>query len=268
MYMSEEVEVKQANFKEMLGTISKLNQQQIQDVYIPSFGSDVGFKPLSIKQQKQILSSGVDVDIESMSFANTMNDIIAENCTNKNVKIHSIDRPLILLQLRQKSVGNNLKITDDENEYNIDLESHIQDVRNKNKQTEVNFRVSSNGITIECQIPDLATDTKFNKQFTKTVKKTANSKLKLNDVIGDIYVFEMVKFIRSVKVMDDIFSVDASVQASNLVNLFESLPMSVSSDLAEAIKNSRTVETMSVTNENLPEDVNIPIDASIFTGDN
>ena len=68
--------------------------------------------------------------------------------------------------------------------------------------------------------------------------------------------------------MDDVFVVDETVQASNLVNLFESLPMSVSSDLAEAIKNSRTVETMSVTNENLPDDVNIPIDASIFTGDN
>jgi len=267
--MSETVEVKQTNFKEMLSTINKLNQQQVQDIFIPSLGKEVSFNPLSIKQQKSILSSGVDVDIESMAFSNTMNGIILDNCLNKNIKILAVDRPLILLQLRQKSLGNNLKITDeDEIEHTIDLESHISKQRESGIHVKTTFDIESSGIKIECLTPDLQTDTKFNKQFTKAVKKATNNKLKLNDVIGDIYVFEMVKYIKSVGVMDDMFVVDQTTQASHLVNLFESLPINVSSTLADAIKVSREIETASITCDTLPEGVSIPIDASIFTGDN
>ena len=67
--------------------------------------------------------------------------------------------------------------------------------------------------------------------------------------------------------MEDTFVVDDKVQVSNLVNLFESLPIGISSELAEAIKTSREIENASVTCDELPEDLNIPIDASIFTTD-
>ena len=266
--MSETAEAKQTNFKDMLSTISKLNQQQVQDIYVPSIDKEISFNPLSIKQQKAILSSGVDVDIESMSFSNTMNDIIKENCLNKAVKILAVDRPLILLQLRQKSLGNILKITDtNDTEYRIDLDKHINRVRNRQINITNNFKVESNNITVSCVAPDLDTDTKYNKQFTRSVKKSNNSKLKLNDVIGDIYVFEMIKYVESVTAMEDTFVVDDKVQVSNLVNLFESLPIGISSELAEAIKTSREIENASVTCDELPEDLNIPIDASIFTTD-
>ena len=55
-----------SDFKSILAGINELNKQQIQKVYIPSIGEEINFKPLTIKQQKHILSSGVDTNIENI----------------------------------------------------------------------------------------------------------------------------------------------------------------------------------------------------------
>ena len=62
--LQQNVEAK-AGFKEILSSIDDLNRKNLVSVYIPTFNESVMFKPLTVKQQKMILSSGVDMEVEN-----------------------------------------------------------------------------------------------------------------------------------------------------------------------------------------------------------
>lgn len=255
------------DFKSILAGVSELNKKQIQKIYVPTICDYVSFKPLTIKQQKTILSSGVDTQIENMSFSNTMNDIILENCLSSKNKIKSIDKPLILLQLRQHAAGDVLVIKEDEQEYKINIADQVDRVKEAfTDKINTTFESTTNGVTITGEAPDLSTDTKFNKQFTQSVKKSGNTRLKLTDVVGDIYIHEMVKYVKSVSLGDNQINTD-DLSVSQTIELFENLPMNISNSVATKIKQIREIEIQSLSSDVLPEGVQIGIDASLFTGE-
>jgi hypothetical protein len=266
--MSEESSKKKSDFKQILAGVSELSKQQIIDVFIPSINDTISFKPLTVKQQKLILSSGVDTEIENLSFSNAMNDIIIENCLSSANKIKTIDKPLILLQLRRKAVGNTLTITSGEDIYKIDIDEHVKNITEQaTDATKTKFKLNVEGVEIQGEIPDLKTDTNYNKQFTKKIKSANKNKLNLTDVVGDIYIHEMVKYVKSISIGDNILEVDDNVTIGQVISVFESLPMKISNEIAENIKKLRKIEIASLSNDVLPEDVQISLDASIFTND-
>ena len=266
--MSDEVVKKGSDYKQILASISELNKQQILDVYIPSINDTLSFKPLTVKQQKLILSSGVDTEIENLTFSNTMNSIIIENCLASSDKIKTTDKPAILLQLRKKAVGNTLTVSTQDAEYKIDIEKHIENITNQaSNEAKTTFKLDVEGVEIIGGVPDLKTDTKYNKQFTRKIKSGNKNKLNLTDVVGDIYIHEMVKYVKSISIGDNTINIDDSITVEQVVSVFESLPMIISNKIADNIKKMRELEIASLSNEALPEDVQIPIDASIFTSD-
>ena len=76
-----------STYKDLLAGIEKLNQQEVSDVYVMSAGKTVPFHPLSVKQQKTILSTGVDTELESLSSTNNINSVIMKNCTDPDLNI-------------------------------------------------------------------------------------------------------------------------------------------------------------------------------------
>lgn len=265
--MSEESPKKKSNLKQILAGVSELNKQQITEVFVPSVGDVINFKPLTVKQQKQILSSSVDTEIENLSFSNTMNEIILENCLSSPGQLKTTDKPLILLQLRRKAVGNELTVPDGDELHIINIEDHVESVKKSITENETTFNVEIEGVTITGSVPDLETDTKYNKQFTKKIKSGNKNKLNLTDVVGDIYIHEMVKYVKSIKIGEDSLDIDDSITVEQTINVFESLPMKISNAIASQIKRLRQPEIASLTNDNLPADTQISIDGSLFTSD-
>ena len=259
---------KKTSFKDILAGVSELNKQQMVSVYVPSMNDEIKFKPLTVKQQKLILSSGVDTEIENLAFNNATNSIILENCLSSKNKITLIDKPIILLQLRQNAVSDTLKITDGDNEHTVNINEHVQTIRDSIKgDSELTFKVESDGVTIEGVVPTLDIDTKYNKQFTKSVKKSNKRDLTLSDVVGDIYIHEMVKYVKTISIGDNTLQLDDNVSVEQTINVFESLPMTISNKVATAIKNVRDIEIRSLDSSNLPDGVQINIDASIFAAE-
>lgn len=264
---SEDHVVKTVNINEILSTISELNKSNIISVYVPSLNDDINFKPLTVKQQKMILSTGVDTEIENLSFANAMNDIILENCLSRKDEIKTIDKSIILLQLRQKAVGDIVTVVEDETEYKISIDDQVKRVK-ATDPVKSDFKVNTSGVEIAGKIPGLVVDTKYNKLFTKTQKKhSKNNKIQLTDLVGDIFVHEMVKYVNTVSINGNVIDLQSGVELGQVIHLFESLPMSISLKVAEEIKNLRTVEIASLTSDSLPDDVQISIDASLFTSE-
>ncbi len=257
--------IKKANVNDILNSITELNKQNILSVYVPSLESEINFKPLTVKQQKLILSTGVDTEIENLAFANAMNDIILENCLAQKEMIKITDKSAILLQLRQKAVGDKIKITEQDKDYIISIDEQIQKVRSKTVP-QSKFSIEDSGVKITGSVPGLKLDTRYNRIFTRNTKKTGkNTQITLSDLVGDIFVHEMVKYVDTISIGDNILQLDGSIDANQAINIFESLPMNISLKVAEEIKASRVLEIETITSDNLPEDVQISIDASLFT---
>lgn len=255
---------KKSSYKNILSSISKLKAKDVVEVYIPSNGLSANFTPLTVKQQKDLLSSGVDASIENLSFLNTLCDIVTDNNID-NTPCLAVDRSFIAIQLRRQAIGNDMKIEIDGENYIIDIDEHIESVKQKTYNKPEPFTIQHDVITLECSPPDIPLDKRYNKQFTKRVQKPAGQKLKPTDVIGDVYVSELVKWIRTITVGDETVIAEQDATISNMVEIFENLPLQVSGKLAEGVKNARSSEIASLTSKHLPEDGTITMNASLFT---
>ena len=262
--MSEEPPV-QANFDQIMSSVADLNKQHITSLYVPSVNDYMNFKPMTVKQQKKIISSSMDTKIQNLTFSNTINDIILENCLESKSKIKLTDKILLLLQLRAKSQGDELIVTGESGQYTINLPKHIENIikQSNNHQTH-EFEIEVENLKVSGSTPNLTRDTHFNKQFTKTVSKYTDNTLGLTDMVGDIYIHEMVKYVDSINIGDLTVMMD-NYEVSQTIEVFENLPMSVSTQIAEKIKHLRKIEILSVEHDDLPDDVQIPIDATLFT---
>ena len=76
----------------------------------------ITIKPLSFKQQKALVTSGLDGISGVMSFIKTLNDIILFNSEETDLKI--FDRVPIILALRKELSSK--KLTQDEVEVDVD----------------------------------------------------------------------------------------------------------------------------------------------------
>lgn len=259
-----------APYKDLLADIQKLNEQDFFKVFVPSAGKSVLFAPLTVKQQKAILSGGVDTKIENLTFTNTLNDIILENCTDKSLRISVLDRTSIILQLRHNTLGDSLIVTDDDgDDHVIDLKQHLKECQqHKFDKKSLNFSVSESGVTIACTVPTLQVDTTFNKNFTKKIKKNTKKdqeNIGLTDLIGDIYVYELVKYIDTLTINENVADFRSVLSFQQMIELFEGLPMKVSKVLVDKIKEVREYDNKMVESDQLPDDTSITIDASMFT---
>lgn len=252
-----------SQYNDLLSSINQLNTENTKPVYLPSVKGDVDFSPLSVKQQKQLLSGSVDSKAENLSFVNSLNDVLQENCKS-DTSMMVYDRALIALQIRSNMIGDELIITHDDKEYKISIKSHVRHCRNTLVPPSSDFTSTTGDVVIDCKQPTLATDTKFNRMFTKAINKKTKQDVSLTDVIGDMYIHELLKFIKTITVNQArVEFADLSVE--QMVNVFESLPITVSNNLADQIKTAREYETSCVKNEALPDGVTIPVDVSLFT---
>ena len=111
-------------------------------------------------------------------------------------------------------------------------------------------------------MPDLKKDLKYNAQFTNTIKSSKRgATVSLTDVIGDIYIYEMVKYVNDIEIGDQSINID-DVTVTQAIEIFESLPMSASLKVSDKIKTLRECENITM---NVDDDAQIPFDASLFT---
>jgi hypothetical protein len=269
--MSEDVDqqdVKKTSVADILASVSELNKKQITEIYVPSLKRELSFRPLTVKQQKSLLSSGVDVEVENLTFSNTINDIILENCLSNKDKIKLTDRAMIVYQLRCNCVNETLKFYDDDVEYTINLLQHVDDAKGIEVSPPTTFSVESDDLKITGEVPDLKRDTMYNRQFTKTIKLNKNPQgIRITDIVGDIYIHEMVKYVTSITAGEQTLVIDSNIPADQAIQIFESLPMTISSKIANKIKECRELEILTMSSDTLPEDVQLPFDASIFTSE-
>jgi hypothetical protein len=237
---------------DVISKLEKINNENFLSVYIPSLKKNVKFKPLTLKQQKDILKSSVTNDLTSViNFNLAFNKIIKENSVEKN-NYKTIDRLPIIIALRNKFSDEPYEIDGKKIDLN-QLTNQKLDIYGDSE-----FKIEEDILTVYASIPTLDVDERFGQRLLENIEK--NNDNKLSNIVGDMYLYEISKFINKINVSDAEIEL-STLNFTDTLELINKLPASIISKLNAFItKNIRDIED----NYTTVDGVKIPLDASLF----
>ena len=186
------------NFNSLLKQIESNKINVI--AYSPTQQTDIELKSLTVDQQSVILDTISDITILQsnpiyliIKFNTGFNNIIKQNINNEIFdKMTSVDRANIIISFR-KEISNEVE----QDGEIIDLSKILE--RNKSiKVIDFNEVIVKDNFTFKVSVPTLAVDTIVNKILSKKLKDNPSS----SNLISDIYLYEILKFVDSIQFED------------------------------------------------------------------
>jgi hypothetical protein len=241
----------------ILNKLKEINNLNLISVYVPSAKKELKFTPLSVKQQKDLIKSGMDGTMSGLTISNIINDIITNNCTEPHSFLVT-DKFPIILALRKQSFGSNFILKEDEKEVNFNLD----DILNKNLvfSYETNVVISLEGTEIQVflNVVSLEDDTKININQIEKSKKAKDEDI--SETVGSIFLYEILKFITKLKIGDEELDL-TTLPIKDRINVIESIPATLNNKILDYIQKFRKEENDFITTK----DGTLPIDARLFT---
>ena len=235
-----------SGFLEKLG---KINEDKIK-IYVPSIKKSIETSPLTLKQQKDLISSALDGLRGALNFNKTLNDIIIKNTGNKDLKIY--DKFPFIIELRKESLGNKIKV--DNTVVNLD------DVIDKIKTTPFKLKdeheVTLKTLTVYLKIPTLSEETVIVARGEQDINPKDDI---TKDGIGTLYMLEIIKYIDKLVIEDEEIEF-SKIRINDRIKLIEQLPLVMYNEISVFIEdvNQYLANILTV------DDVTIAIDARFF----
>ena len=168
--------------------------------FSPTLQKDIELKPFTIDQQSVIIDSISDISTLQVNpiylivkFNTNFNNIIKDN-VDKDIfhSLTTVDRVNIILYFRN-DVSNSVELDGEE----INLQKIIDRNRNiDNAQTQK--IIEKDGFKFDVSIPKLSDDSEVNRILAKKIKESPST----NSIVGDIYLYEILKFVNSIQFED------------------------------------------------------------------
>jgi hypothetical protein len=240
------------NIKNFLDKVDQLKSDNLK-VNVISKNSEIDCESLTFKQQKDIISTITEGITGPLKFQKNLNDIIVENTKDKELKV--VDKLLIILQLRKDSVGTVVKLKN--NKYDI-----LNGIIEKAKKLSPKLSKSIKGaISIDLEVPTLISESQVINSCIDSVKK--DSEKEVGKSLSDIYTFEIVKYIKTVSIKDDVLNFqDLSVR--DRVKIVNNLPLSVNKQIVDFIQDIKQAELDALSFDTESGERTLEIDVSFF----
>jgi hypothetical protein len=210
---------------------------------------NVSVSPLTFKQQKSLITTGMDGFGGVMVFIKTLNDIILHNSNETDLKIY--DRIPIVLALRQDLTSK--KIIKD------DIEIDVFDLISQFKKFELDesLVIDGDGYSITLKIPTLAQENKLLSTCIEDIKKINDNDIGKN--ISTILTYEIPKFIDSISFRDNTIVMD-NISMSDKIKIMDNLPANITNKITDFILKIREYDEFLLTYNG----VTVDIDSSFF----
>jgi hypothetical protein len=207
-----------------LKKLEKINKDAIK-IYVPSIKKSIETTPLTLKQQKDLISSALDGLRGALNFNKTLNDIIIKNTGNKDLKIY--DKFPFIINLRRQSLGNKVKI----DKKIIDLDDVISNIKNTPFKIKDEHVVTLKTLAVHLKVPTLTEES----IITSKGEQDINPK---DDVtkegIGTLYMLEIIKYIDKLVIEDEEIDFN-KIRINDRIKLIEELPLVMYNELADYI---------------------------------
>lgn len=200
------------NINNVLNYLKDLSVATSFKVLIPSLQKEAAFKQLNTEQLKQLLETVTDNSTFNINFNTTFLKILKDNIISTDINIDELniyDVQYIALHTRLNGLSEiyTAYFSDEEiEEYNLIDSKYEINLRNL-----LNNRIPNNilseeiiedQIKVVCHTPTVQDENEYLKFFNDIIKTSI-----LNDlqkIIGNIFIYEIVKSIKSVSVSNEI----------------------------------------------------------------
>jgi len=232
--------------------INKLSELKKEfKVFLPSIKKEVKAKQINLKQQKDIISTAVNGVLGALQFSKAVNELIIENVDSDNM--FTFDRVPALLALRVESLGDKIKLESGDIVSLKDSLERAKDVPSFNLVKEV--RIDS--IKVKLRIPSLQEENVILKRCIQEIDNLKSENL--SEAMGLIYIFELLKTIKSVEVEEEVVDFN-ELKVVDRVKIVEQLPLELYDDITSFLSPIvKFEENILTVNESI-----IPIDTSLL----
>ena len=238
--------------KNVSSFVSKL--EKISDdkttIYLPSLKKDIEVSSLTIKQQKDLISSSLDGLKGAINFSRTLNKVVLDSTGINDLKIY--DRLPIVIGLRKESLGSKIKNGEDR----IDLERVIGNIKKIPLEIKDEKTVKFKSLKVNLKVPTLKQE---NILLNKVEQDIDNEADDLKQGVGLLYIVELLKYIVSIEIDEDVIDF-SDIRISERMELVEKLPLSIYNDV------STFIEAINEYNNSILtlDDFEISIDSDFF----
>lgn len=234
------------------GFLTKLKKDTEESITHQAYKSNkVTVRQISLKQQKNIISTAVDGINGAVGFAKIINDIILENSDKSDLLM--VDKVPILLKLRKLSLGNNIVV----DEETLDIDRFIKNIETVKPDFKKSETIKRNNFVLTLKIPSLKEENLILAKCLTEVEKKENKKT--SESFGIIYLYELIKYIKGIKIGED--DIDFStLKISERVQVVENLPLSVYRQLSKFFNDINKYDAALLTVDNKT----IAIDPTFF----
>lgn len=243
---------------DILKELDSLSVEDSIEVFVPSLQQNVKFKKLTLKQQKDLLKTSIDENLVKLAFNILLNSIIAENIIDKvDVNsLYTLDRAAIAVSIRAKSLDSKYKAAEDK-EINLNELVNLYSTLSLDK-AKLQQVTQDNNFTVLLGAPSLSVDKELSTYAINRMKSAPTNDLKL--IVGELVIYELIKFIRSLKIQDKEIAFGA-LTVKERISIAEKLPSTITNKIFDFVKQYRDIETQYVK----LDDTIIDIDGNFFT---
>jgi hypothetical protein len=179
----------------LIDLLNEINLSSAYNIFLPSLKQSVKFKPLTIEQFKNIVDRSTKVPYLNVGFHQELINIIKNNLVTEQQDnicnfITELDRAIIAINIRINDVSttyNNVDLTSKKTEYN-------------NIVYPENIILNSDQITIECSVPSIIREEKYNDYVTVKFNETMTEESAVKDVLNLMLVAEIAKYISRISI--------------------------------------------------------------------
>lgn len=219
------------NFNDILNEVKGLKKNLT--FFSRANNLDLEISPLNLQQQKIIIENSIQSNLSVLFFNNSFYNIIKENFAGDINTLDTIDRVSISLSLRQKM----------SNEYTLDdTKLNLSDIIDKNKKplSIDPLEIVTDSFTFRVSKPSLVLDNKVNKLLLNKFKGKKITEDNVNNVISDLYVYEILKFVDEIIVGDKTLVI--SENFNNSLKILSEIETSELKEIFNYINKIRDIE--------------------------
>lgn len=242
----------------ILSKLKEINNSNLVSVYVPSVGKSVNFKPISVKQQKDLIKSGLDGTLSGITISNTISQIIIDNSEEKHPFVVT-DKYPIIVALRRQSFGSQFILKQDDKEITFDLDRILLKKLEYSSSNEYVIELAGTSLKAYLNLVSLEDDIKINNiQLEKSRK---NKDEEISETVGSLFIYEIVKFVSKIEIDEENMVEMAKLPIKDRLTIIENIPATLNNQILEYIQQFRKEEMEYIT----VDGEILPIDARLFS---
>jgi hypothetical protein len=241
----------------ILSKLNQINESNLISVYVPSAKKEMKFKPISVRQQKDLIKSGLDGILSGIIISNVINQVITDNSVEK-YDFLVVDKIPVILSLRKQSFGSEFVSKQDQNETRYDLDLILSKDLAYTNIGKTKLSLDNVDITVTLDVLTLEEDTKINNFQLDKLKKGKEEDI--SETVGSLFIYEILKFITKLEVNKEEVDMKA-YSIKDRLSVVENIPAELNNKILEYIQGFRKEEMDYIT----VDGNTLSIDARLFS---